>query len=411
MHSTNAAADPIHEAISREESFYKRFAYFWHVVTYGQLAWAAYQLVRAGSQITTRTAVICIALLIVQGILYWRAFIASDWPPRGFWLWLHFGAGLTICLAYYWLEPSLTLLAWQYAGHMMGTTLPLTRALPVFVAASVIGSSSTVHHWRFVTLDRGDWLGVLLPLLGVAASHWFIQRGMSFGQQQRELLMQLQTANRELEAARTRERDTAALRERERLARDMHDTLGHSLVALSVQLEATQRLYRVNPDAASQQMDQLKHLTRDSVAMLRRTITGLRASEFDGHPLDAALQVLSVEMGRQSGLTVTCDIAGDCSRVTGEPAEILWFVTKEALMNIQKHARATQVSVRLTITDDSASVVISDNGVGLSPGAEDKPDRFGLRGMRERVVAQGGALAVGACEAGRGTRLEARLPL
>ncbi len=413
MSTSTTIPERVEASLRNEDTFYNRFALFWHVVTYGQLAVAAYWQMSVASQsgegLSVRLSSV-LALLIVQGLLYWRSFIAGGWPPPARRLWTHFVVGLGICLAYYWLAPPLTFLALQYVGHTFGSMLPITRALPIIAAATII-AFSTLHLWHFGYLSRGGWLAILGPIVGASVSYWFLRRSVSFSDQQRELLRQLRQANQDLEAARARERELAALHERERLARDMHDTLGHALVALSVQLEATQRLYRVDPARASLQMDALKTLTRDSVAMLRRTISGLRTPELGNRPLDIALQQLAVEAGQQSGIAVRCAIDGTAATmIDGELAEAVWFIAKEALMNVQKHARATAVAVTLRTDLTHITLTVDDNGAGMPPDAESKPGHFGLKGIRERVVAHNGQLTITKGDDGNGTRIAIRLP-
>jgi len=98
-------------------------------------------------------------------------------------------------------------------------------------------------------------------------------------QERARLVNDLRAANEQLARAQAEQQELLLLRERERMARDLHDGLGHSLVALSVQLEAVQRLYPVDPDRASGQIDDMKRLTRDSMTELRRTLDALRAPD------------------------------------------------------------------------------------------------------------------------------------
>src|SRR5262249_2726286 len=127
------------------------------------------------------------------------------------------------------------------------------------------------------------------------------------GQTSREragLIAELQAAQHDLEVARQRDAELAALRERERLARDLHDSLGHALVALSVQLEAVQRLYAVDPARASAHVDAMKDLTRASMAELRRALEGLRTPGRGDRSLRQAPGALSRAGGERNGMEV-----------------------------------------------------------------------------------------------------------
>jgi signal transduction histidine kinase len=228
-------------------------------------------------------------------------------------------------------------------------------------------------------------------------------------QERGELIAELQAAKAELELAQRREAELAVLRERERLARDLHDSLGHTLVALSVQLEAIQRLYRVDPDQASAQVDEMKALTRSSMDALRRSLAGLRAPGLGDSALRPALQALCVDFGERTGIDVACQIDQAADRLRPALAETLWRVTQEALTNVEKHAQARQVGVILSCEPSSVLLEVTDDGVGLPPGAAEGLNRFGLRGMRERVEGLGGALTCRGTE--EGTAVKARLPI
>src|SRR5262249_35162844 len=120
------------------------------------------------------------------------------------------------------------------------------------------------------------------------------------------LIAELQAAQRTLEVTRQRDAELAGLRERERLARDLHDSLGHALVGLCVQLEGVQRLYAVDPARASAHVDAMKDLTRASMAELRRALEGLRTPGLGDRSLRQALDALSREVGERTGMEVQC---------------------------------------------------------------------------------------------------------
>jgi signal transduction histidine kinase len=210
--------------------------------------------------------------------------------------------------------------------------------------------------------------------------------------------------------AHQQEVELATLRERERLARDLHDSLGHALVTLSVQLEAVQRLYRVNSEDASRQVDEMKNLTRTSMEALRETLAGLRASGLNQRPLTQAVADLSAETGQRAGLEISCRLDPEVDRLSPAMTEALWRVTQEALMNIEKHAAARRVQLELHMKQEAVILRVADDGMGLPADATNRPGHYGLRGMRERIEGLGGVLTLG--RNGRaGTVIEAGLPL
>jgi signal transduction histidine kinase len=212
-----------------------------------------------------------------------------------------------------------------------------------------------------------------------------------------------------LELAHQRDTELATLQERERLARDLHDSLGHSLVAVSIQLEAIQRLYKVDPERASGQVDELKDLTRASMDDLRRSLAGLRTPGLGERQLSEALQTLSVDVGQRAHLAVTCHIAEAANQLSPAQSETLWRVAQEALANIERHAAARNVSIQLNIESNAALLSIKDDGRGMPPDADKQPGHYGLRGMRERVEGLGGELFF--TSNGNGSRVDVKLPI
>jgi signal transduction histidine kinase len=121
------------------------------------------------------------------------------------------------------------------------------------------------------------------------------------------------------------------------------------------------------------------------------------------------LQELCVELGERGEIDVVCQIDEGADAQSPALAETVWRVAQEALNNVEKHAQARHVEVTLTCTPDTLFLRVRDDGVGLPEGAEAIPNRFGLRGMRERVESLGGTLTLTGPEGG--TWVEALLPI
>jgi signal transduction histidine kinase len=239
---------------------------------------------------------------------------------------------------------------------------------------------------------------------------FFIARTIVTSVQRGRLILELQAAKRELELARERELELAALHERERLARDLHDTLGHALVTLTVQLEAAQRLQATDPARATALLAELQKLTRSSMEDLRRSLANLRTSGLGDRLLTESLRTLCAEAGKRFGVVIDCQVAEGADALPPAVAEVLWRVAQEGLTNIEKHAHAHRVQVNLAIQPKEVVLRVSDDGAGLPCGAEDKLGHYGLRGLRERVEGLGGAFTV-APAGTNGTVIEARIPV
>lgn len=178
-----------------------------------------------------------------------------------------------------------------------------------------------------------------------------------------------------------------------------------------MQLEAAQRLYRVNAQSADKHMEVMKATVRESMATLRRTIAGLRAPVLGDRPLRPALQEHCLGVSQRTGAAVACHIDDAADRLPPTLAEALWAVAQEALTNVEKHAQARHVEVALEVVASEARLQVQDDGIGLPPDALSRAGRYGLRGMRERLEGVGGSLAVSRVNDTGGTIVEARAPL
>src|SRR5262252_6076948 len=296
----------------------------------------------------------------------------------------------------------------MYLGQMY-FFVPLRLAIPVtlVVLGLFFGLSS---GWDVSRLPR-DMVVHTSILWTVCAIVFSYARYVSHTSSERAgLIAELQAAQRTLEVTRQRDAELAALRERERLARDLHDSLGHALVALSVQLEAVQRLYAVDPARASAQVDAMKDLTRASMAELRRALEGLRAPGLGDRSLQQALHALSHEVGARAGMEICCQVAEGTDALGPAVSEALWRMAQEALTNVEKHAHARHAQVYVEMAPHAVTMHVSDDGRGLSPDAASRSGHYGLRGMRERLEGLGGTLTLHS-NGQRGALVEARLPI
>ncbi|HET8774310.1 MAG TPA: GAF domain-containing sensor histidine kinase [Thermoanaerobaculia bacterium] len=198
-----------------------------------------------------------------------------------------------------------------------------------------------------------------------------------------------------IERARLAEESAAHARadERTRLAREIHDTIAQSLTAIALQIEAGQS-------------EEALRVTRATLEEARRSVMNLRAEPLAGKPLAQALALLVREFTSQSGIRVSLDTSAECALPLAVEAE-LYRIAQQALANVERHARAKNVTVSLHCTKRAATLTIADDGIGFDPRRVGE-DRHGLRGMRERARLAGGTLRI-ASGAGRGTRVAVRV--
>jgi signal transduction histidine kinase len=389
---------------------FQRFIAVFHVVFLGALAFILFaRWWRPDRAWDWRDATL-LGLVVAQVALYLRFFLRPfAWPlKRRSWA-FYFAASLGIWLAESEIEPAFSFAVWAYIGQMLGV-------LPPRISLPVAGAVLLIHFWlrigwhKLAGLQAWEWFGGLGLIVTFTTLGLFLHRLTATSEERARLILDLETARRELELARQRDAELAVLRERERLARDLHDSLGHSLVTLTVQLEAAQRLLATDPTRALPLLAEMQKLSRASMEGLRRSLANLRAPGLGDRSLGQALRDLCDEVARRSGVNIDHQLADDMAHLSPVVAEGLWRVAQEALRNAGKHAQARHVRVSLMPQPKEVLLRVIDDGKGLPPGAEDTPGHYGVRGMRERVEGLGGTFTL-ATDGIRGTAIEVRVPL
>lgn len=202
-----------------------------------------------------------------------------------------------------------------------------------------------------------------------------------------------------------------AVEERNRLAREIHDTLAQGLTATGLQLESAEALLddAAEAERAREPLRRAISLTRSNLDEARRSVLDLRAAPLEGRSLPAALQALVDRWEAETGVATRFGAVNGSHPLPPRVEVALYRVCQEALTNVARHAGADRVTVRLVATPDEVWLVIHDDGRGFDPSRA-REDSHGIVGMRERVGMIGGALEVDSGPDG-GTRLEVRVPL
>ncbi|ATL71682.1 sensor histidine kinase [Nocardia terpenica] len=289
--------------------------------------------------------------------------------------------------------------AWAVVAGMVASCLALTGLLGIdalssflYVAAVAVlilprresgyVVAATVGIIVIVALQRHDWhsTGLAVVLCIVPVFIWIAREIGTRGQRLREL-------------ARAQRAELAVVEERNRVARDVHDILGHSLTIITVKTELAQRLMDIDPARARTEMADVERLAREALAGVRDTVGGLREMSLSRELANArtALHAAGVE----------AEIPAD----PGLPSErgvVLGWVLREAVTNVVRHSAARHCTVLVS----ESGIEISDDGIGLGADTE---FGSGLSGLRERVRAAGGTLTVGRAADG-GLRVAATFP-
>ncbi len=251
-------------------------------------------------------------------------------------------------------------------------------------------------------IERHGNVSVGIWILGIAFP-WVIGRAIL---RQGRLQAELEATRRELA-------ERALLEERRRIARDVHDFVGHGLAAVMLQVTSARHVLRRDPAAAEEALLSAEDVGRRSMRELRRTVALLRSDDDAGvlPPVPSAngLPAL-VDDARAGGLPVELRIRGDLSEIGPGVGLALYRIAQEALANAARHAPRARTVLELDVSDAQVSLLAETTGpVPAAP--EDEPDRsrYGLIGMRERAVALGGELTAG--PTARGWTVSCRLPL
>ena len=204
-------------------------------------------------------------------------------------------------------------------------------------------------------------------------------------------------------------RDLAVLEERNRMAREIHDTLAQGFTGIILQLEAAEQALEADANQAQEHINRARQLARESLNEARRSVWALRPQQLEQLSLTAALHRQLESLAQDTGISADFDTNGNESTLTAEIENALLRICQEALANVRKHARATSVRVNLAFQKKVVKLTIDDNGIGFDPSAR-LENRFGLISMRERTRLLGGSMEIRS-EKGKGTRLEIELPL
>ncbi|MCL8011399.1 sensor histidine kinase [Streptomyces sp. AS02] len=220
-----------------------------------------------------------------------------------------------------------------------------------------------------------------------------------------------QRARLELEAYAARVAELSAATERNRLARDIHDSLGHHLTAMSVQLEMASDFQSLDPGTAQQALNEARRSVRLALGDVRQSVRALR-DEATRPTLAATRPTLAAALAAlaqdgAAGPRVTVEVSGDEDGYGAVELTALYRAAQEAVTNARRHARASQVTVVVRLAGGSARLEVTDDGRGFAPDAA--AAGFGLLGMRERVHLVAGSVEVDSSP-GAGTQVTVTVP-
>ncbi len=251
------------------------------------------------------------------------------------------------------------------------------------------------------------WVFFSMGAAGIILGVW-ISAIINQSTRRRELIEQLEAAQAELAAAERRE---GVLEERQRLAREIHDTLAQGFTSIVMLLEAAEQALPDDLTTLQKHLDQARRTARTSLDQARRVVEDLRPDLLEQHSLLHAIERASARWSDASGIPVDLNATGEPADLHPDVEVILLRAAQEALNNIRKHAQAGEVCITLSYMPELVILDIQDDGVGLN-GAEPSSfaGGFGLKAMQERVAQFGGSALIES-EPGEGATLVVSIPI
>lgn len=258
----------------------------------------------------------------------------------------------------------------------------------------------------------GNWSGMVQSGVAFIAAQVFVLIFTQSARNERLARQEIERLADELRQANQKQRQYAAqveelatLQERNRLAREIHDGLGHYLTALNMQLKAAQAVMPQDTARAQDALAKAQTLAQDALADVRRSVAALKGEPLLNRPLPEAIVPLMNEC-RSAGLVAELVVKGTYRPLLSQADFTLYRAVQEALTNVRKHSLASRVDVTLDYQAGRVQLTIGDNGVGAAQGDE---AGFGLYGLRERAVLLGGSVDVFTAPK-QGFRLTVTLP-
>jgi signal transduction histidine kinase len=279
-----------------------------------------------------------------------------------------------------------------------------------------IQSDPRYEGWPRAHPDMRSFMGVPIVSKGEVIGSFYVTDkvdGPAFTDEDQQLIEMLAAhAAIAIENARLyeRSRELSVVEERNRLARDLHDSVTQTLFSVVLTAEAASTLIDRDADRAKAELEKLQELARDAWQEMRSLIFELRSAELEADGLVATLRKHVDVVRRVRRVEIDVEVEGE-RRLPAEIEGELFRIAQEALNNALKHAGASRITIELDLRGARASLVVRDDGRGFDPEAADvRSKRLGLTSMRERAEALGGSWRVESRE-GSGTTVRVEVPV
>jgi len=410
MDDTTQAADR-RSSTSRLSSWERwvEVAYVW--LPYATLA-ISVVLMQAGSK-TMSDRLVGVGLTLVAAAWTWLTFTRHGSPSHlsQRHLRIYFAGFLVIATLLIFREP--VFLVYGITGFFHASLLR-----PWWIGFVGIGATGMIIHSHIVTTEStattwAIYVGVVaIQTVAVGAGLYGGEMIAEIAEERRQTLEQLELTmdeNAGLHAQLVAQaREAGVLDERQRMAREIHDTIAQGLTGVITQIEAINQSWDDEPEVR-RRLDIAVDLARDSLDEARRSVQDIRPASLEESRLPDALADVAQRWSETSGVEVQVHTTGDRRRLRPEVEVTLLRAAQEGLVNIAKHATASRAGVTLAFMDDAVALDIRDDGTGFDTTRTTKRQSFGLTAMRQRVENTHGVMHVESTP-GHGTAISVNIP-
>ncbi len=389
--------------------FWERTVLGWHLAFAGMLAVIGTAAL-AGSDVSSWRQWAAVGLCVVWGLVYLAFGVPSlmrdhsQWQARSYVV-----SAIVLACGTAWLVPEISWSAFILVPqifamlHRFGEAIVAVALLMIGYAAALISSGVVVGPERW-----GLVIGLLVSFAFAVVIGFWISGIIAQSQQRAGLIEELERARAEV-AALSHESGVAA--ERERLSREIHDTLAQGFTSIVMLLEAADATLDRDPAKAREQLNLARTAARENLDESRSLVAALSPSTLREQGLVGALGRLTQRLDAEMpGVATELTIEGQERSLSPATEVVLLRAAQEALTNVRKHSAARAVAVTLAFDEKDTTLTVCDDGRGFAADGVDGADgRFGLHGMRTRVADIDGSLSISS-RPGRGTTVRVSVP-
>jgi signal transduction histidine kinase len=288
----------------------------------------------------------------------------------------------------------LLIVSWRYTRKKVVQFCLVTSILDIALSALFLPLNG-IH--LILAMSLIVFRVIILMMVGLMVNHLVTVQRMQ--------AQALRDANARLRDYATTREHLITSQERNRLARELHDTLAHTLAAATVQLEAVQVIWQTQPERARQLVQESAVTMRNGLRDTRRALQALRAEPLESVGLVASIALLAESIQSRYNVNTTIETADEVLWLTQEQEHVIYRVAQEALLNSAQHAHAQEIMIKIDEIGEALRLIIKDDGTGFDPSTVDVNAHFGVQGMRERASMIGAKLKFSS-QIAQGTQVE-----